>query len=164
MIDRFAATWITRSPRQSYLPPGVQGRRDTSREELFSINTAVAGPLPSTPPALCQNSTDRSVGVSVHVVADNKHVFESNICENKLFQNKCTDGVFACVWRYTSYAGRRASTTSHRGASLKSRKFIFHRAFVYSWWLIQYNTPDNRIKRYQTLFIIIIKLQFPFAY
>jgi hypothetical protein len=92
-----------------------QGRRDTSREEPFPTNTAAAGPLPNTSPALCQNSTDRSVGVFVHVVADNKHVFESNICESKLFQNKFPDDVFACLCCYESYDGRKANTTSTAG-------------------------------------------------
>jgi hypothetical protein len=95
MIDRFAAAGIMRSPRQSYLPPGVSGEVWHFARGVFPINTASAGPLPNTPPALCQNITDRSVGVSVHVVADNKHLFESNICQSKLFENKCTDEIFA---------------------------------------------------------------------
>jgi len=37
------------------------------------------------------------------------------ICESKLFQNKCTDDVFACLCCYTACVGRRAKTISAQG-------------------------------------------------
>ena len=60
-------------------------------------------------------ATDRSVGVSMPVRADYKHTFANNICETKLFQNKCTDEAFAFLCCYAAYGGRRAKTTSTPG-------------------------------------------------
>jgi hypothetical protein len=92
-----------------------RGRATLRERSLSPLTPPLHVPCPIPRQHFAINITDRSVGVSVHVVVDNKYVFESNICQSKLFQNKCTDETFAFLCWYTSYVGSRAKTTSTPG-------------------------------------------------